>query len=80
MDAVLTDLAGAGPVAQLVEHLTFNQVVAGSIPAGLTIFCLPLDFASLNRSDGAANNRRAAVAAWVRVRDIRSPPSFLSPA
>lgn len=27
-----------GPVAQLVEHLTFNQVVAGSIPAGLTIF------------------------------------------
>ena len=26
-----------GPVAQLVEHLTFNQVVAGSIPAGLTI-------------------------------------------
>jgi hypothetical protein len=22
-----------GPLAQLVEHLTFNQVVAGSIPA-----------------------------------------------
>jgi hypothetical protein len=25
------------PVAQPVEHLTFNQGVAGSIPAGLTI-------------------------------------------
>ncbi len=25
-----------GPVAQLVEQLTFNQLVAGSIPAGLT--------------------------------------------
>ena len=27
-----------GPLAQLVEHLTFNQVVAGSIPARPTIF------------------------------------------
>ncbi len=26
-----------GPLAQLVEHLTFNQVVAGSIPARPTI-------------------------------------------
>ncbi len=25
-----------GPVAQLVEHLTFNQVVPGSSPGGLT--------------------------------------------
>jgi hypothetical protein len=24
------------PVAQMVEHLTFNQVVDGSIPSGLT--------------------------------------------
>jgi hypothetical protein len=28
---------GSGPVAQLVEHRTFNAVVAGSIPARLTI-------------------------------------------
>ena len=28
----------AGPVAQSVEQLTFNQQVAGSIPAGLTRF------------------------------------------
>jgi hypothetical protein len=27
-----------GPVAQLVEHRTFNAVVAGSIPARLTIY------------------------------------------
>ncbi len=26
-----------GPVAQLVEHVTFNHVVAGSSPARLTI-------------------------------------------
>jgi hypothetical protein len=26
------------PLAQLVEHLTFNQVVVGSIPTRLTIF------------------------------------------
>ncbi len=26
-----------GPLAQSVEHLTFNQVVAGSIPARPTI-------------------------------------------
>ncbi len=29
-----------GPVAQLVEHLTFNQVVTGSIPVGLTILSM----------------------------------------
>ena len=27
-----------GPLAQSVEHLTFNQVVGGSIPPWLTIF------------------------------------------
>ncbi len=27
-----------GPLAQLVEHLTFNQVVGGSIPPWLTKF------------------------------------------
>src|SRR5579875_2961667 len=30
-------LGASGPVAQLVEHRTFNAVVAGSIPARLTI-------------------------------------------
>ena len=28
----------SGPVAQLVEQLTFNQLVTGSNPVGLTIF------------------------------------------
>ena len=32
-----TDTRALGPLAQLVEHLTFNQVVAGSIPARPTI-------------------------------------------
>jgi hypothetical protein len=27
-----------GPLAQLVEHLTFNQVVEGSIPSRLISF------------------------------------------
>gem|GEM_PF-6856060 len=30
-------LGASGPVAQSVEHRTFNAVVAGSIPARLTI-------------------------------------------
>ena len=30
--------AKCDPVAQSVEHLTFNQVVAGSIPARITTF------------------------------------------
>ncbi len=29
-----------GPLAQLVEHLTFNQVVEGSIPSRLTFLFL----------------------------------------
>ncbi len=35
-----------GPVAQLVEHLTFNQVVTGSIPVGLTILSMSLQVAN----------------------------------
>jgi hypothetical protein len=35
-----------GPLAQLVEQLTFNQRVAGSIPARLTIFPTQLHFFS----------------------------------
>ena len=31
------DTSTRGPVAQLVEHRTFNAVVAGSNPARLTI-------------------------------------------
>jgi hypothetical protein len=42
MRSLLTAPAGAStpapgePVAQMVEHLTFNQVVLGSSPSGLT--------------------------------------------
>ena len=36
--AVIMRVEFFGALAQLVEHLTFNQVVAGSIPARPTIF------------------------------------------
>jgi hypothetical protein len=38
-DSILTE----EPVAQLVEHRTFNAVVAGSSPARLTIIFNKLD-------------------------------------
>ena len=34
-----------GPVAQLVEQLTFNQWVTGSNPVGLTTLVSPIDLA-----------------------------------
>ena len=36
MGLLVSPLAYYGPLAQLVEHLTFNQVVEGSIPSRLT--------------------------------------------
>ena len=36
MGLIFFPLAHYGPLAQLVEHLTFNQVVEGSIPSRLT--------------------------------------------
>ena len=36
MGLLVSSLAHYGPLAQLVEHLTFNQVVEGSIPSRLT--------------------------------------------
>jgi hypothetical protein len=38
MGLIISSLAHYGPLAQLVEHLTFNQVVEGSIPSRLTFF------------------------------------------
>ena len=40
------------PVAQLVEHLTFNQRVAGSSPAGITVL---LEREREGRGEGAGN-------------------------
>ena len=37
---LLSNTPSSGPVAQLVEQLTFNQWVTGSNPVGLTIFPL----------------------------------------
>ena len=36
MGLIASSFAYYGPLAQLVEHLTFNQVVEGSIPSRLT--------------------------------------------
>ena len=36
MGLIASPFAYYGPLAQLVEHLTFNQVVEGSIPSRLT--------------------------------------------
>ena len=38
MGLIISSLTHYGPLAQLVEHLTFNQVVEGSIPSRLTFF------------------------------------------
>ena len=35
---LLSNTPSSGPVAQLVEQLTFNQWVTGSNPGGLTIY------------------------------------------
>ena len=40
MGLIISSLAHYGPLAQLVEHLTFNQVVEGSIPSRLISFFL----------------------------------------
>ena len=40
MGLIASPFAYYGPLAQLVEHLTFNQVVEGSIPSRLISFFL----------------------------------------
>ena len=44
MGLIISSLAHYGPLAQLVEHLTFNQVVEGSIPSRLTFFYIYEDY------------------------------------
>ena len=43
MGLIISSLAHYGPLAQLVEHLTFNQVVEGSIPSRLTSFYIMMN-------------------------------------
>ena len=43
-DAASDRMEEIGPVAQLVEHRTFNAVVAGSTPARLTTHPIGLQF------------------------------------
>ena len=45
MGLLVSPFAYYGPLAQLVEHLTFNQVVEGSIPSRLTFSFIVMMFA-----------------------------------
>lgn len=69
-----TILACAPPPANPARRFRFEVFLLSS-----TIFYLALDFASLNRSDGAANNRRAAVAASVWVRELSLFTALIPP-
>jgi hypothetical protein len=46
------------PVAQMVEHLTFNQVVLGSSPSGLTIHLVEIVGLSLRYLAASADDGR----------------------
>ena len=48
----LTNIPQGGALAQLVEHLAFNQRVAGSIPARPTIFFALLKLAKIPANSG----------------------------
>ncbi len=54
-------LPAHGPVAQLVEHRTFNAVVAGSSPARLTTLT-GFIFSKLTACFGDLNHRRELLA------------------
>ena len=45
MSLIASSSAYYGPLAQLVEHLTFNQVVEGLIPSRLTFSFIVMMFA-----------------------------------
>jgi hypothetical protein len=56
------------PLAQLVEHLTFNQVVVGSIPTRLTIFQSPSS--SPAQDTALSRQRRRFKSGWGRHKKI----------
>ena len=59
-----------GPLAQLVEHLTFNQVVEGSIPSRLISFFLFKTWkspsSSLAQDTALSRRRRGFESPWGR--------------
>ena len=61
MGLLVSPFAYYGPLAQLVEHLTFNQVVEGSIPSRLTFLnlsCVPKKSPSSSLAQDTALSRR----------------------
>lgn len=76
------DASSTGALAQLVEHLTFNQVVAGSNPARPTIYNAASGRPQAKRSHNVAANASTSgcqlgKAVWavvdVNVRIIKGP-------
>ena len=69
MGLLVSPFAHYGPLAQLVEHLTFNQVVEGSIPSRLTfllIFTEKSPSSSLAQDTGLSRRRRGFESRWGR--------------
>ena len=70
MGLIASPFAYYGPLAQLVEHLTFNQVVEGSIPSRL-ISLFPYKnwkspSSSLAQDTGLSRRRRGFESRWGR--------------
>ena len=70
MGLIISSLAHYGPLAQLVEHLTFNQVVEGSIPSRLISSFLLKTWkspsSSLAQDTGLSRRRRGFESRWGR--------------
>ena len=66
-----------GPVAQLVEQLTFNQWVTGSNPVGLTMFYKSA-IVDPGQCPGIALLQRVASANKYLERVVMTPPSALA--
>ena len=71
MGLLVSPFAYYGPLAQLVEHLTFNQVVEGSIPSRLTFLILwyfpkKSPSSSLAQDTALSRRRRGFESPWGR--------------
>ena len=70
MGLLVSPFAYYGPLAQLVEHLTFNQVVEGSIPSRLISFFPHKNWkspsSSLAQDTGLSRRRRGFESRWGR--------------
>ena len=87
MGLIASPFAYYGPLAQLVEHLTFNQVVEGSIPSRLTFFIFAMcteksPSSSLAQDTALSRRRRGFESPWGRhfsvpKKDLKLVMSFI---